>query len=258
MSGDPSHVKFPLTSRHDRTIQCLIPQVQPYLWSWPLFVQGIAVPEFYVGAMKWLVYSRVLEMDVLIVISPNAAYGYSVIAFSPARAGYALEEKEFFKTSILLITLVLLGRLMAAYARVRVVSAISLHSLSAEKALLIQPSEYTTKIDARLLEFGDFLWVPAHSRIVTDGGVIHGASSLDGSIITGEGIHISKAVRDSIIAGTVNGPSILSIRLTRLPGKNSITDIANLVETLLWPSLASSIWLTKSQDGSSRSLSVSH
>ena len=38
---------------------------------------------------------------------------------------------------------------------------------------------------------------------------------------------------DSIIAGTINGPGVLVVRLTRLPGANSITDIASLVENAL-------------------------
>lgn len=36
-----------------------------------------------------------------------------------------------------------------------------------------------------------------------------------------------------MIAGTTNGPGTLTARLTRLPGKNSITDIAGLVENAL-------------------------
>jgi Cu2+-exporting ATPase len=37
------------------------------------FVQAIAIPEFYIGAIKSLIYSRVIEMDMLVVISVTAA-----------------------------------------------------------------------------------------------------------------------------------------------------------------------------------------
>ncbi|KAK5739981.1 hypothetical protein LTR17_004878 [Elasticomyces elasticus] len=74
-------------------------------------VQAIAVPEFYIGAMKSLVYSRVVEMDMLVVISITAAYVYSVVAFGLTEAGVELEQKSIFETSTLLVTLVLLGRL---------------------------------------------------------------------------------------------------------------------------------------------------
>ncbi|KAK6532922.1 hypothetical protein TWF281_007094 [Arthrobotrys megalospora] len=197
------------------------------------FVQGLAVPEFYAGALKSLIYSRVLEMDMLVVISITAAYVYSVVAFGLTHAGYVLETGEFFETSSLLITLVLLGRLIAAIAKVRAVSAVSVRSLQAEKALLVTTPGVTTEIDARLLQLGDCFVIPAHSRVVTDGVVINGKGSIDESMITGESVPVPKAPGDDVIAGTINGPSPLTVRMTRLPGKNSITDIANLVENAL-------------------------
>jgi Cu2+-exporting ATPase len=60
-------------------------------------------------------------MDMLVVISITAAYLYSIVAFAFRMAGQPLETSEFFETSTLLITLVLLSRLVAAFARVRAV-----------------------------------------------------------------------------------------------------------------------------------------
>lgn len=130
-------------------------------------VQAIAVPEFYVGAVKSLIYSKVIEMDMLVVISITAAYGYSVIAFALVESGIKLEQESFFETSSLLITLVLVGRLMAAVARMRAVSAVSMSSLQTEKALLLHSNGQAEEIDARILHFGDTIRVMAHSSIVT-------------------------------------------------------------------------------------------
>ncbi|KAK5697531.1 hypothetical protein LTR97_007669 [Elasticomyces elasticus] len=193
-------------------------------------VQAIAVPGFYIGAMKSLVYSRVVEMDMLVVISITAAYVYSVVAFGLTEAGVELEQKSIFETSTLLITLVLLGRLMAAWARMRAISAVSLRSLQAETALLLSPTGETAKVDARLLEFEDCISIPPHSRIVTDGKVVSGSSAVDESMLTGESILVAKEVGSEIIAGTMNGDGTLQVRITRLPGGNSITEIATLVE----------------------------
>ncbi|KAI9835996.1 MAG: gamma-tubulin [Sclerophora amabilis] len=196
-------------------------------------VQAIAVPEFYVGALKSLVFSRILEMDMLVVISITAAYGYSVIALALTHRGYVLEQGEFFETSTLLITLVLLGRLISAIARMKAFTAVSMKSLQAEVALLVDKSGQASELDARLLEYGDTIMIYPHARIVTDGEVICGSSAVDESMITGEAIPISKNPGDTVIAGTINGSSPLTIRLTRLPGQNSITDVANLVENAL-------------------------
>lgn len=196
-------------------------------------VQGIAVPEFYVGAIKSLIYSRVVEMDMLVVISITAAYGYSVVALGLAHSGRALETGEFFETSSLLITLVLLGRYVAAIAKVKAISTVSMRSLQAEKAVLVDSAGNAVQIDGRLLQFGDIFLAPAHSRIVTDGEVVRGQSAVDESMLTGESVPVPKAPGDRVIAGTVNGASALTVKLLRLPGKNSITDIANLVENAL-------------------------
>lgn len=131
------------------------------------FVQAIAGPEFYVGAIKSLVFSRVVEMDMLVVISITAAYGYSVVAFGLAESDIELEQEAFFETSTLLITLILVGRLVAAIARIRAVSAVSMESLQCETATLLHDNGQTEGIDCRLLQFGDIIRVVAHTSIVT-------------------------------------------------------------------------------------------
>lgn len=193
-------------------------------------VQAVAVPEFYVGALRSLIFSAVVEMDMLVVISITAAYGYSVVAFALTHAGHQLEQGEFFETSSLLITLVLLGRLIAGAARARAVSTVSLTSLQAETAFLVNASGECQEIDARLLQLGDTILIRPHSRIATDGVIIKGTSSVDESMLTGENLPVPKGPEDPVIAGTMNGPGPLTVRLTRLPGQNSISDIARLVE----------------------------
>lgn len=196
-------------------------------------VQTIAIHEFYTPALKALIFSRVIEMDMLVVISITAAYVYSVTAFALQSAGVSLEQGAFFETSTLLITLVLLGRLVASYAKLRAVQAVSLKSMQADTALLEDAKGQVRKIDARLLEFDDTILVAAHSKVVSDGQVLSGESAVDESIITGESLPIAKAAGAMVTAGTLNGPGILRIKLTRLPGKNSITDIAHLVQNAL-------------------------
>ena len=196
-------------------------------------VQAVAVPEFYTGALKSLFYSRVVEMDMLVVISITAAYGYSVIAFALTQRGYVLEQGAFFETSSLLVTLILVGRLISFIARMKASTAASVKSLQPEIAMLEDPSGQISQLDARLLEYGDSVVVPPHASVVTDGEVIDGSSAIDESMVTGENIPVLKQQGNSVMAGTINGPSQITIRVTRLPGQNSITDIASLVENAL-------------------------
>lgn len=195
-------------------------------------VQAVAVPEFYVRALKSLIYSRAVEMDMLVVISITAAYVYSVVAFGLTHAGHELEQEEFFETSTLLITLVLFGRLLATAAKLKAVSAISVNTLQTNSAILVE-NETASEIDSRLLQYDDIFLVKPHGKIVTDGLVVEGESTVDESIVTGESTAIRKSVNDVVIAGSLNGPSSLKVKVSRLPGDNSIADIVELVENAL-------------------------
>jgi Cd2+-exporting ATPase len=194
-------------------------------------VQAIAVPEFYIPAISSLVYNKIVEMDMLVVISITAAYLYSIAASGLFFAGVELETRPFFETSTLLITLILLGRLLAAWARKRAVKAVSMRSLQASTALLInQTTGNSSEVDARLLQYGDKISILPHSRVVTDADVLEGTSEVDESMLTGEALPVFKTIGSSVVSGTVNGAGSLVARVSRLPGRNTITDIANLVE----------------------------
>ncbi|KAJ4251055.1 hypothetical protein NW762_011706 [Fusarium torreyae] len=192
-------------------------------------VQAIAIPEFYRPALSALWYSRTVEMDMLVVISISAAYIYSVIAFSFNMAGKPLDQGEFFETSTMLITLILAGRLIAAFARVQAISAVSLRSKQNNTAVLVK-KEGDCDIDARLLQYGDVFKVLPHTRVPTEGIVLSGRTEVDESMLTGESLPIVKQKGNYLIAGTVNGDGTVTAQLTRLPGKNTVTDIAQLVE----------------------------
>ncbi|KAG6029120.1 hypothetical protein E4U41_000476 [Claviceps citrina] len=192
-------------------------------------VQLIAVPDFYRPAIGALLHSCTVEMDMLVVISITAAYVYSVVAFAFRMAGKPLATSEFFETSTSLITLVILGRLVAAFARIRAVKAVSFRCLQATTAVIVEGG-IDKEIDARLLQYGDQLKIGPHSCIATDAIVISGSSEVDESMLTGESVPVFKSKGDVVIAGTVNGTGSMVAELTRLPGENTVTDIAKLVE----------------------------
>ena len=72
--------------------------------------------------------------------------------------------------------------------------------------------------------------VAPDTHIPTDGTVIAGSSEVDEAMLTGESIPIVKQVGSSVIGGSINGSGTLTIRLTRLPGDNTITTIASMVD----------------------------
>jgi Cu2+-exporting ATPase len=194
-------------------------------------VQFIIAGPFYPKALKSLVFSKVIEMDLLIVLSTTAAYVFSVVSFGYMVADQPLSTGEFFETSTLLVTLIMVGRFVAAHARQKAVESISVQSLQTSTATLVDERGTDDRdIDVRLLQHGDFFKVAPHSKIPTDGTVVLGSSEVDESMITGESMPMEKHVRSTVIAGSINGSGTLVIRLTRLPGDNTISLIAAMVD----------------------------
>ncbi|KAK3985858.1 E1-E2 ATPase-domain-containing protein [Cladorrhinum sp. PSN332] len=192
-------------------------------------VQFVIAGPFYPKALKSLIFSRIIEMDLLIVLSTSAAYIFSVVSFGYLASGQPLSSGEFFETSTLLVTLIMVGRWVSALARQKAVESISIRSLQASTALLVD-DEGETEIDARLLQYGDVFKVVPDSRIPTDGTVVSGSSEVDESMITGESRPVEKYTKSPVIAGSANGSGMLLVRLTRLPGDNTISTIAGMVD----------------------------
>lgn len=194
-------------------------------------VQCIVAGPFYPTAVKSLIFSRMIEMDLLIVLSTSAAFIFSVISFGYLVVGHPLSTGEFFETSTLLVTLIMVGRYVSALARQKAVESVSIRSLQMATATLVnEDGGDGMEIDARLLQYGDLFKVAPDSTVPTDGTVVSGSSELDESMITGESRPVEKYVGAAVIAGSRNGSGTLVVRLTRLPGDNTINTIAGMLD----------------------------
>ena len=197
-------------------------------------VQVAIAGPFYGNAFKSLFFSGLVETDLLVVLSTTTAYIYSLVAFAYEMIGQPLQGGSFFETSTLLVTLIMFGQLASALARQRAVAAISLRSLQQSTATIVtthsdgRTSDVT--IDARLLQYDDTFRVLPDSTVITDGVVLSGTSSVDESMMTGESAPVEKTAGSDILAGTRNGPGSLLVRVRRLPGENTISDIADMVD----------------------------
>ncbi|CAG7926304.1 unnamed protein product [Penicillium olsonii] len=194
-------------------------------------VQVIIAGPFYPKALKALVFSKVIEMDLLIVLSTSAAYIFSMVSFGYLIAKKPLSTGQFFETSTLLVTLIMVGRWVTALARQRAVQSISIRSLQSPTAILIDEVDGVEReIDARLLQYGDTFKILPDTRVPTDGTVIEGSSEVDESMLTGESSPVEKYPSSVVIAGSINGNGVMIVRLNRLPSDNTINAIAAMVD----------------------------
>ncbi|KAL4788787.1 E1-E2 ATPase-domain-containing protein [Aspergillus venezuelensis] len=194
-------------------------------------VQVVIAGPFYPKALKALIFLKVIEMDLLIVLSTSTAYIFSVVSFGYLIAKKPLSTGQFFETSTLLVTLIMVGRWVAALARQRAVESISIRSLQASTAILVdKESGAEREIDARLLQYGDIFKVLPDVRIPTDGTIINGSSEVDESMLTGESRPVEKYPKSVVIAGSINGSGVITVQLNRLPSDNTINAIAAMVD----------------------------
>ncbi len=194
-------------------------------------VQCVVAGPFYPTALRSLLFTHVVEMDLLIVLSTTTAYIFSVVSFAYQIIGQPLSTGEFFETSTLLVTLIMLGRLVSAFARHKAIESISITSLQVDTALLVEAGGSGEKeIDARLLQYGDTFKVMPESRVPTDGIIVTGTTEVDESMVTGESELVKKDIGSTVIAGSLNGSGTITVRLTQLPSENTISEIAGMID----------------------------
>ena len=201
-------------------------------------IQVVVAGRFYPSAFRSLFFSRTVDMGLLVVLSTTAAYVISVISFVYQIIGEDLKMGVFFETSALLVTLIMVGRLISAYTCQRAMDSVSIRSLQAATAMIVNPlskrNSSRKEIDVRLLHYKDIFAVEPNSTIVTDGIVVSGTSDVDEAMVTGEAQWIRKRPGSFVIAGSINRSGILLVQLTRLPGSNTIDEIASMVDEVAY------------------------
>lgn len=128
-------------------------------------VQTVITGPFYLSSFKSLMFSHLVETELLIVLSTTTAYVYSVVAFAFDMLGRPLATGQFFETSTLLVTLIMVGQVVSAIARQRAIEAISIRSLQERNARIVLPDGIEQDVDVRLLHYDDQFKVLPDSAI---------------------------------------------------------------------------------------------
>ena len=197
-------------------------------------IQLVVAGPFYPRALRSLILNRAIDLDLLVVLSTSITYGFSVASFICEIKGTHLVSGIYFETSALLITLIMMGRLMSDFACHRAFRSGSVKSLQTRSALLVDTPDSSVEkeldVDVRLLQLGDTFKVKPSCPVATDGTIVSGVSEFDESVLTGEANLVRRKVGSSVIAGSVNLGGAVLVQVTRLPGYNTIDEIAGLVE----------------------------
>jgi len=205
---------------------------KPYLmWALATPVQFWAGWRFYRGAWGALKH-RTSDMNTLVAVGTSAAYFYSMVAvISPGLfASAEIELGFYFDTSVMIITIILLGRFLEARARGQTSEAIKkLIGMQPKTALFIREG-VEREIPVEDVLVGDLILVHPGERLPVDGVVRQGYSSIDESMITGESIPAEKNVGDEVIGATINKTGSLQVEATKVGKDTTLAHIIRMVE----------------------------
>ncbi|MDQ1303520.1 MAG: P-type Cu+ transporter, partial [Pseudomonadota bacterium] len=206
-------------------------------WHLPAWLELLlATPvQFVIGARfyrsAWhAIRARAGNMDVLVVLGTTAAYGYSVYLL--ATLGFSeASGRLYFEASVVIITLVLLGKFLESRAKRGTTAAIrQLMELRPQTARVRQANGDEREIPINDVRSGDRIIVRPGERIPVDGLVHTGRSEVDESLISGESLPVDKQGGSRVTGGSINGTGLLQIRATAVGADSTLAKIIRLVE----------------------------
>ena len=187
----------------------------------------------------WIFYRRAWagvmhgysDMNTLIVIGTSAAYLYSlgVTVYPNFFLGYGQKPLVYFDSSVMIITLVLMGRLLEAKAKTKASNAI--RELIGLKPKTARVERDNVEIDIPVVEVvhGEVITVRPGEKIPVDGVIMSGSSSIDESMISGESVPVDKKPDDPVIGGSLNKTGAFKMRATHLGRDSVLSKIVRLV-----------------------------
>jgi Cu+-exporting ATPase len=193
-----------------------------------------AVPYYRRG---WLgVVHRAPNMYTLIGLGVMVAFIYSLMAtFLPGQFPATMRDSHglvgvYFEVAAVIVALVLLGEWLELAARGRTSAAIrQLLGLTPKTAHRLAPGDEEEDVPLESLGVGDRLRVRPGEKIPVDGRVVHGASSVDESMLTGEPLPVEKGVGDRVVGATINQTGTLVIEAEHVGADSLLSQIVALV-----------------------------
>ncbi|VAW60163.1 Lead, cadmium, zinc and mercury transporting ATPase; Copper-translocating P-type ATPase, partial [hydrothermal vent metagenome] len=160
-----------------------------------------------------------------------------------AAAGAAALGK--WEEGALLLFLFSLGHALEAYAMNKARKSIAALSDLAPPTALVKRDGQTTEVGIEALVIGDIIVIKPNTKIAADGVVVAGSSAVDQAPITGESIPVDKipvenpqarfnlnrlAAENRAFAGTINGSSVLEVKVLKLARDSTLSKLVELVK----------------------------
>lgn len=194
--------------------------IQFFLTTWLIYINR----EIFVRGFRGLAL-RMPGMDSLVALGVGTAYVYSAIV------GFELlDGGMYYETASLLLTFIVLGKYLEAIAKGKTSEAIKRLMGLQPKTAVVFRNDRELVIPISEVVVGDIVQVKPGEKIPVDGIIVHGESSIDESMITGESIPVHKRRGMSVIGATINKTGSFKFKATKIGSKTVLAQIIKLVE----------------------------
>lgn len=140
----------------------------------------------------------------------------------------------YFDSAATIVTFLLAGRLIEISVRARSADAVrALLDLPPEQVCVVNADGSEAMMLAKRVAPGSTIRIRPGERVPLDGIVMHGASLLDRSLLTGETRPVKAGCGDAVEAGTLNGDGELIVRVQGAWGARRVDRIAREVRRML-------------------------
>lgn len=237
-TSSPSHDWWPVAVGAVLSLPLVAPMLlQPFGVHWMPngWLQWlIATPvQFWLGARFYRAGWYALKagtgnMDLLVALGTSAAYGLSIYLLLNAHEGH--EPHLYFEASVVVITLILLGKWLEARAKKQTTAAIrALQKLRPDSARVRRDGK-DVDVAIESVRVGDLIVVRPGERIAVDGSIVEGRSHVDESLITGESMPVVKREGDHVTGASINAEGMLLVRTEAIGAETTLSRIIRMVE----------------------------
>ncbi|NIZ93742.1 heavy metal translocating P-type ATPase, partial [Kineococcus rubinsiae] len=228
-------------------VLAMVPPLQFPNWQWLSLVLAAPVVvwggwPFHRAAWTNLRHGAA-TMDTLVSLGVLAAFVSSLAALFLGDAGMrgmrmsfellpgrdAAGEHLYLEVAAVVTVLVLAGRYLEARARRSSGAALkALLALGAKDVGVLRDGA-ETRVPVADLRVGEEFLVRPGETVATDGVVTEGASAVDVSVLTGEGVPVEVGPGDAVVGAAVNAGGLLRVRATRVGADTQLARIGRLV-----------------------------
>lgn len=175
-------------------------------------------------------------MNSLVGLGTITAYGTSVVAWLFPTLGWEC----FFDEPVMLVSFIVLGRTLEQRARNHAARAfralLSLRPTVARLVLGVTDPERSLsatyrEIPAEQVQVGQWIHVLPGDKIPVDGTILHGQTTVNESMLTGEAMPVPKGPGDGVVAGSLNQSGAIALQTTRTGSDTTLAQMIALVET---------------------------